>query len=212
MAAHTYTLLSDLKIITTGVLSYLLLNRQLNRRAAASLVLLFAGICLGQYGTSNDNSNTAAASTPVAAAAAGGPLGWLHGVLVMALVAVLSALAAVYTEWVMNHSTAYKHESINLQNMRLYASGTLFNGLYSITRTAAALSSFGDMRPTHWLIVLGLAFMGLVTVRGGEQAAATIKTQTLNPLGPSWRGDVMPLANLPVASSLEVQVSSSGVK
>jgi hypothetical protein len=110
MPPHTYTLLSDLKIITTGVLSYLMLNRQLNKRAAASLVLLFTGICLGQYGTSTDSSSTAASST-----AAAGPLGWVHGVLVMSLVAVLSAVAAVYTEWVMNFSATYKHESINLQ-------------------------------------------------------------------------------------------------
>lgn len=109
MPPHTYTLLSDLKIITTGVLSYLMLNRQLNKRAAASLVLLFTGICLGQYGTSTDSSSTAASST-----AAAGPLGWVHGVLVMSLVAVLSAVAAVYTEWVMNFSATYKHESITV--------------------------------------------------------------------------------------------------
>jgi hypothetical protein len=52
--------------------------------------------------------------------------------------------------------------------MRLYASGTLFNGLYSIMRTQqSSLSSLEDMRPTHLLIVMGLAFMGLVTVSEG---------------------------------------------
>jgi hypothetical protein len=52
--------------------------------------------------------------------------------------------------------------------MRLYASGTLFNGLYSIMRTQqSSLSSLDDMRPTHLLIVMGLAFMGLVTVSEG---------------------------------------------
>lgn len=94
MPTHTYTMLSDLKIITTGIGGYLLLGQPLTGRAAASLVLLFLGICLGQLGTiSGDHSAAAAAST----AATSVP--WVHAVLVMCLVAVLSAVASVYTEW-----------------------------------------------------------------------------------------------------------------
>jgi drug/metabolite transporter (DMT)-like permease len=155
MSAHTYTLLSDLKVITTCVLSYLLLDKALNRQAVSSLFLLFTGICIGQYATST--ADETASALPVDAS-------WWHGVALMAFVAVLSAVAAVYTEWVMNYSATYGQESLNLQNMRLYASGTLLNGLFCMLHTKTSLSTFDDMRASHWVCVVGLAFMGLVTV------------------------------------------------
>jgi drug/metabolite transporter (DMT)-like permease len=155
MSAHTYTLLTDLKVISTCALSYLLLDKHLNRQAVTSLVLLFTGICIGQYATST--ADEAASAT----AAAGS---WLQGVLIMVLVAVLSAVAAVYTEWIMNYSPTYGQESLNLQNMRLYASGTLLNGLFCILHSKTSISTFDDLRASHWVNVVGLAFMGLVTV------------------------------------------------
>jgi drug/metabolite transporter (DMT)-like permease len=140
MSAHTYTLLSDLKVITTCALSYLLLDRHLNRQAVTSLVLLFTGICIGQYATSTAEESSAAA----------GGASQLQGVLIMVLVAVLSAVAAVYTEWIMNYSSTYGQESLNLQNMRLYASGTLLNALHCMLHAKTSLSTFDDMRASHW--------------------------------------------------------------
>lgn len=189
MSAHTYTLLGDLKVITTCVLSYLVLDKHLNRQAVLSLLLLFAGICIGQYATmgggppapaattaaaaSNATSSAAAAAVPAAAAAAvpgsisGGTMycpQWLPGLLVMLVVSKLSAVASVWTEWTMNHSN-YRHESINLQNARLYVAGTLLNGLYFL-QSGGSVEGFGsNMRPVHWVIVLSCALMGLVTVR-----------------------------------------------
>ena len=163
MSVHTYTLLCDLKVITTGVLSYLVLDKHLNRQAAISLALLFMGISVGQYATvAADKAQPAAAAVEAVVNSAS----WLHGILLMVLVAILSAVAAVYTEWVMNHHSTYCNESINLQNMRLYASGTLLNALFCISRSnsAAVLTSFSDMKLAHWLIVAVYAFMGLVTV------------------------------------------------
>lgn len=144
MSAHTYTLLSDLKVITTCALSYLLLDRHLNRQAVTSLVLLFTGICVGQYATSTAEESSAAAAASAAGASQ------LQGVLIMVLVAVLSAVAAVYTEWIMNYSSTYGQESLNLQNMRLYASGTLLNGLHCMLHAKTSLSTFDDMRASHW--------------------------------------------------------------
>jgi hypothetical protein len=155
MSAHTYTLLSDLKVITTCVLSYLVLDKHLNRQAITSLAVLFAGICLGQYATSSPEVTVN--STVINA-------NWVHGVAIMSFVAILSAVAAVYTEWMMNYSSVYGQESINLQNMRLYASGTLLNGLFCVLHSKTSLTSFNDMRLLHWVNVAGLAFMGLVTV------------------------------------------------
>jgi hypothetical protein len=66
---------------------------------------------------------------------------------------------------VFNRAQHYKHESINLQNMRLYSSGALLNALYCrITAGPGVLTSMSDMQPGHCMIVLGLAGMGLVTV------------------------------------------------
>ncbi|WIA14349.1 hypothetical protein OEZ85_002878 [Tetradesmus obliquus] len=189
MSAHTYTLLGDLKVITTCVLSYLVLDKHLNRQAVLSLLLLFAGICIGQYATMGGSplppvpaaavtaaSNASAAAVETAAVGrgitdfSGGGAGgtslycpqWLPGLLVMLVVSKLSAIASVWTEWTMNHSS-YKHESINLQNARLYVAGTLLNGLYFL-QSGGSLEGFGsNMRPVHWVIVLSCALMGHVT-------------------------------------------------
>jgi drug/metabolite transporter (DMT)-like permease len=157
MSAHTYTLLSDLKVISTCVLSYLVLDKRLNQQAVVSLALLFIGICTGQYATLTAD-DSAAADRPADHLL-------LQGVMLMAVVAVLSAVAAVYTEWAMNFSPSYRQESLHLQNMRLYASGTLLNGLYCLLSSSASLVVMDDMRLSHWANVVCLAFMGLATVR-----------------------------------------------
>ena len=120
MSAHTYTLMCDLKVITTGVLSYLVLDRHLNRQAVVSLVVLFTGICIGQYATTTTSDSSAAQA---GAASSWGDLQQvLPGLLVMVTIALMSAVASVYTEWVMNFSS-FRHESINLHNARMYVAG-----------------------------------------------------------------------------------------
>lgn len=166
MSAHTYTLLSDLKVITTGVLGYLVLDKRLNRQAIVSLCLLFMGISIGHFATL-EGEGPPSAKVATAAASNSAQHIWLLGLLTMVLIAVLSAIAAVYTEWVMNFSSDYRHESLNLQNMRLYVSGTLLNGLYCLFHSKAALTSFSDMRPAHWVLVVMYAIMGLLTVSCG---------------------------------------------
>jgi hypothetical protein len=160
MAAHTFTLLSDLKVITTCVLSYLVLDKHLNRQAIMSLGVLFLGICIGQYATSSPEVTIDNAVINA---------NWVHGVMIMSFVAVLSAVAAVYTEWLMTYSNTYAHESLNVQNMRMYASGTVVNGLFCVLHSKTSLTTFNDMRFLHWLNVVGLACMGLVTVSTGAQ-------------------------------------------
>lgn len=157
MSAHAYTMLSNFKVITTGVLSYLVLDKHVNKQAALSLALLFIGICVGQYATLNVSAEDTHQAGPASS--------WVHGALIMILVGILSAVASVYTEWVMNHNSLYRHESLNLQNMRLYTSGTVLNGLFCISTSTAALTPFADMQLIHWIIVLVYACMGLVTVR-----------------------------------------------
>lgn len=179
MSAHLYTLLCDLKVLTTGLLNYLVLHKRLNRQGVLSLTLLFAGISLGQIATMEV---TAPPSGPAAGSAAGpvpgpGPVSiwasiaasrhqWLPGLVVMVLIALLSAAASVYTEWIMNFSTSFRHEPLSLQNMRLYAVGVLLNCVYYVQSGGLRESFMEDMRPSHWVIAAILACMGLVTVGG----------------------------------------------
>jgi hypothetical protein len=87
------------------------------------------------------------------------------GVLVMLAVAACSALATVYTEWVMNHS-CYSSESIHQQNTKLYAAGIVLNGGYLLVHGAATSQRgqalWSHMYPLHWGIVAALAAMGLL--------------------------------------------------
>lgn len=105
LSVPLYTLLCDLKVITTGLLCYGLLDRRLDHQALLSLLGLFCGICLGQYATMRATSGSLAA---MAAAAS------LGGCVLMVGISLVSGAASVYTEWVMNHSR-YSHETLNLQ-------------------------------------------------------------------------------------------------
>lgn len=89
----------------------------------------------------------------------------------MVLISLISAVASVQTEWVMNHSQ-YRHESLNLQNMRLYSIGMALNAAY-YWQSGGRLDGFlSDMRAPHWAVVLVLALMGLITVSSSNRAYA----------------------------------------
>ncbi|KAF8059663.1 CMP-sialic acid transporter 1 [Scenedesmus sp. PABB004] len=182
LPAYTYTLLCNLKIITTGLLARALLGHALSGDSQWSLGMLFFGICLGQWASMRGGGGAAAGSAASAAGTAGttgglaaAALAAAPGVGVMVVVATLSATASVYTEWLNNHSS-FAHESINVQNARLYAIGCVLNGT-TYLRAAAARGaargaaggglrgalSLSDLRPVHWAVVGVFASMGLAT-------------------------------------------------
>jgi probable UDP-sugar transporter A4 len=157
LPAYSYMLLTNLKIITTGLLNIAVLKKSLSIEQQVSLVLLFLGLSAGNSTvSSNSSSPNLTLNIP-------------QGILVMLIVALCSATATVYTEWVMNHST-FKDESIHLQNARLYTFGIILNAVYYLQDTvrrsgtlAAVFSGFfSHMRAIHWAVVLGLGLMGLV--------------------------------------------------
>lgn len=166
MSGHIYTLLCDLKVPVTGALTFWALrpHHQANRQSLSSLLGLFLGVCLGSYATmratAGSLSDIAAASSAKAA-----------GLLLMLLISLLSATASVFTEWVMNHSQ-YCHESLNLQNIKLYSIGIVLNAAYYLQSDGQLSGFFGDVCAPHWAVVLVLALMGLVTVRA--QAACCV--------------------------------------
>lgn len=84
------------------------------------------------------------------------------------LSALLSAVAAVYTEWVMKHNA----DSLYWQNMQLYAFGVLFNGAALLLSSGPGSGAgaeawspttlFRGYSAMTWLVVCNLAFSGLL--------------------------------------------------
>jgi probable UDP-sugar transporter A4 len=158
LPAYTYMLLTSLKILTTALLSHTFLGKDIPAHQQVSYVLMLLAVNLGTAKSSSvSHSPYLSYNVP-----------W--GMLVMLAVAGCSALATVYTEWVMNYS-CYKQESINLQNARLYVAGVVLNGGYYLWQAVSKEWSGGqtgtggawsDIRLLHWGIIISLAFMGLL--------------------------------------------------
>ncbi|KAK2079741.1 hypothetical protein QBZ16_002136 [Prototheca wickerhamii] len=146
----TYQILGNLKIITTGVLFRVFLRRQLSLLQWIALFLLAVGATTSQINTDCSSAAKSLMSAPLA--------GYLFG----ALSATLSAVAAVYTEWVMKHNT----DSLYWQNMQLYFFGVIFNGAALLLGGGgdgwSLLDFFNGYNGMTWLVVGNLAFSGLL--------------------------------------------------
>lgn len=150
----TYQILGNLKIVTTGVLFRVLLQRRLSTLQWIALALLMIGATTSQLRTGNTGGSGSVLSAPVE--------GYLFGILS----AGLSALAAVYTEWIMKRN----NDSLYWQNIQLYTFGVLFNGLglavselMSDSRTTPwPMALVKGYSPVTYLVVANLAFTGLL--------------------------------------------------
>ncbi|KAF9574140.1 hypothetical protein EC968_007392 [Mortierella alpina] len=156
MPAPTYVVLSNLKILTTGLFSFLFLHRLLTTVQWISLGILFLSTAVSQIDLEKGLSLSIS----------------LQAFLLMILFCSLSAAASVFSEYVMKERFAT--ESIHLQNMKLYMFGILFNGItYLLTpppvpvaggaASAVATGFFADMAPIHFMIIMAYALLGLVT-------------------------------------------------
>lgn len=163
MPAPTYVVLSNLKILTTGLFSYLFLHRLLTKIQWISLGILFFSTAVSQVDLEKGLSLSIS----------------IQAFLLMVLFCSLSAAASVFSEYVMKERFA--KESIHLQNMKLYMFGILFNGItYMLTPPAIPHGAppvapgpgapppsppgfFSDMAFLHFTIVLAYASLGLVT-------------------------------------------------
>mmetsp|Transcript_17241 Transcript_17241/g.35209 ORF Transcript_17241/g.35209 Transcript_17241/m.35209 type:complete len:344 (-) Transcript_17241:274-1305(-) len=146
--AATYQILGNLKIITTGFLFWIALKKYLSRNQWLALSLLTLGAAVSQV----SGCGNSMLSAPV--------LGYLFA----CLSAVLSALAGVYTEFLLKKN----NDTLYWQNMQLYGFGTLFN---------AARLTYDDIQNPNggfwlfdltagynyitWLIVINFSFSGL---------------------------------------------------
>jgi len=151
----TYQILGNLRIVTTGLLTVLLLRRPLARIQWVALVLMTVGAATSQLGedASTGDDHTEAAHP-------------LWGIALTLTLCGIASTAGVYTELVMKQID----DSIHWQNAQLYAYGVAFNclrltlddlfmgfnnGFWMLTLLNGY--SFGT-----WLVVLNLAFSGLM--------------------------------------------------
>ncbi|WZN66443.1 CMP-sialic acid transporter [Chloropicon roscoffensis] len=147
--AATYQILGNLKIITTGFLFWIALKRHLSRNQWLALSLLTLGAAVSQV----SGCGNSMLSAPV--------LGYLFA----CLSAVLSALAGVYTEFLLKKN----NDTLYWQNVQLYGFGTLFNAARltydDINSPAGGKFWLFDLTEGYnyitWLIVINFSFSGL---------------------------------------------------
>ncbi|KAJ9148026.1 hypothetical protein P3X46_030124 [Hevea brasiliensis] len=107
----TYQIMGNLKIVTTGILFRLFLRRKLSNLQWMAIVLLAVGTTTSQVKGCGEASCNSLFSAPIQ--------GYLLGILS----ACLSALAGVYTEFLMKKN----NDSLYWQNVQLYTFGVIFN-------------------------------------------------------------------------------------
>jgi UDP-sugar transporter A1/2/3 len=137
----TYQILGNLKIVSTGLLLRLALRRHLSRLQWLALLLLMTGAATSQI-------NTDCSQGTVQSVLHAPFMGYVYGVVS----ALLSAVAAVYTEWVLKKN----NDTLYWQNMLLYGFGAVFNfanlvhrcgGMGRAARDARAACATDSPRP-----------------------------------------------------------------
>ncbi|KAK4788316.1 hypothetical protein SAY86_019635 [Trapa natans] len=104
MDTSTYQIMGNLKIVTTGILFRLFLQKKLSNLQWMAIVLLAVGTTTSQIKGCGQTSCDSPFSAPI------------HGYLLGILSACLSALAGVYTEFLMKKN----NDSLYWQNVLLY--------------------------------------------------------------------------------------------
>lgn len=144
----TYQIMGNLKIVTTGILFRVFLKRRLSNLQWMAIVLLTVGTTTSQIkGCGEGNCGSLFSSR-------------YEGYFLGIISAFLSALAGVYTEFLMKKT----NESLYWQNAQLYAFGVLFNFLRLVLeggwQKVWRLCNGYDI--VTWLVVLNLGCTGLL--------------------------------------------------
>lgn len=144
----TYQIMGNLKIVTTGILFRVFLRRKLSNLQWMAIVLLTVGTTTSQIKGCGEGNCGSVFSSPY--------IGYVLGIVS----AVLSALAGVYTEFLMKKT----NESLYWQNTQLYVFGVLFNFLRLLLEGGWpkiwGLCDGYDF--VTWLVVLNLGCTGLL--------------------------------------------------
>ncbi|XP_012086770.1 CMP-sialic acid transporter 1 isoform X2 [Jatropha curcas] len=150
----TYQIMGNLKIFTTGILFRLFLRRKLSNLQWMAIVLLAVGTTTSQVKGCGEASCDSLFSAPIQ--------GYMLGILS----ACLSALAGVYTEFLMKKN----NDSLYWQNVQLYAFGVIFNMAKLILDDFRGGFEKGPWwqhllngySTTTWMVVLNLGSTGLL--------------------------------------------------
>ncbi|TQE08443.1 hypothetical protein C1H46_005918 [Malus baccata] len=150
----TYQILGNLKIVTTGILFRLFLRKKLSNIQWIAIVLLAVGTTTSQVKGCGEASCDSLFSAPIQ--------GYMLGILS----ACMSALAGVYTEFLMKKN----NDSLYWQNVQLYTFGVIFNIarlLFDDFRGGFENGPwwqrlFNGYSLTTWLVVLNLGSTGLL--------------------------------------------------
>ena len=166
MDATSYQMMSNLKILTTCLLYKLVINKHVSRVKWLAIAMLFvAGVCYTLANlTSEEEDNSAD----------GG--GRRHhndriyitypGLALMAIYCTISGFSGVYSEVLLKGN--YVATSLHVQNVYLYAYGTLFNTVASLLSSehssswTSLLDGFNGFNVYTWLIVATQTVNGLL--------------------------------------------------
>ncbi|XP_057439632.1 CMP-sialic acid transporter 1 [Lotus japonicus] len=150
----TYQIMGNLKIVTTGILFRLFLGRRLSNLQWMAVGLLAIGTTTSQVRGCGVASCDSLFSAPIQ--------GYMLGVLS----ACLSALAGIYTEFLMKKNS----DTLYWQNIQLYTFGTIFNLARLVVDDFRGgfengpwwQRIFNGYTITTWLVVLNLGSTGLL--------------------------------------------------
>ncbi|KAL2233817.1 CMP-sialic acid transporter 1 [Sesamum indicum] len=150
----TYQIMGNLKIVTTGILFRLFLKRKLSNLQWMAIVLLAIGTTTSQVKGCGEASCESLFSSPIQ--------GYMLGILS----ACLSALAGVYTEFLMKKNS----DSLYWQNIQLYTFGAIFNMAKLVLDDFRSGFEKGPWWQrllngytiTTWMVVLNLGSTGLL--------------------------------------------------
>ncbi|XP_052209522.1 CMP-sialic acid transporter 1 isoform X2 [Diospyros lotus] len=150
----TYQIMGNLKIVTTGILFRLFLRRKLSNLQWMAIILLAVGTTTSQVKGCGESSCQSLFSAPIQ--------GYMLGILS----ACLSALAGVYTEFLMKKN----NDSLYWQNVQLYTCGAIFNMARLVIDDFRGSFENGPWwqrllngyNITTWMVVLNLGSTGLL--------------------------------------------------
>jgi solute carrier family 35 (UDP-sugar transporter), member A1/2/3 len=151
-------LLNNLKILSTALLSWLILEKKLSLVQWTSLLVLTCGAAVTQLKTPCLNESVAAGDTAVSHGE-----NRVFGVIIALLATLCSGIAGVWTEYVMKGRGVVKDQPIQLQNLQLYFYGVFFHIMvvwYNSGEIVADRGLFYGFGFWAWAAVFNQVFLG----------------------------------------------------
>lgn len=160
MNVTAYTILSQLKILTTGVFFCFILKKKLTNLQWVSLLLLCVGCATTQLSTGK--GETFSVSTT--------------GLVLIAIIVSLSAVAGVINEFLLKNVGKGANANLHIQNMKLYFFGMIINILASFYTVTDITSLFVGYNFLAFSISFMLAITGLAVSAAMKYANVIVKT------------------------------------